>query len=174
RVVRIPRELVPVEIAESAEATPCGARGVLLQGFQPTPPARDDGRAPARVHQPAGPDLDRAAVPFDLEDALRSAVLLRQRELDHLRRTPELRARLGGGLQDVLVELRPVELEPREPRQLVGADLARLPGPGDGPVVEPVPEAVLGDLLAREVVVEAQDSREEPGRRLDRRLPDLP
>src|SRR5262249_28915151 len=103
-----------------------------------------------------------------------AAVFFRKRGLEDLRRPPELRALFHREAEDMLVELGPVDLEAWNPRKLVRSRLARLLHSRRRAVVEPVAQAMLGELVAGQVFVESEDSRQEVGGGLDGRFADLP
>ena len=151
-------------------------------------PARPDrvGRVPRLVAPQLPKPGQKALAPRGVDDpARRDPPLARVVADPHLaprpgagngvdpRRADDLASGLRGKRQKMLVELGAVELERRQPGQLVGADLAHLEQRAIGTVREPEAQAVLGKLNPRQVIVQAEHAVQEHGRDLDRRLADL-
>jgi hypothetical protein len=128
--------------------------------------------AATRVHDPFRGDFDLIAA--GLLDCDAVAGVAAQLELRDARRPPDLGALLGGDFQEVLVQLGPVELKRRSAGELGRPDLGGFAQAGDPVVDEPVPERLLGKLLAGEVIVLFENAGQEIRGDLDRRFSDLP
>jgi hypothetical protein len=127
--------------------------------------------APRGIDDPAG--LDRGCSRGGLDRKLRRCPG-RILEVDHARGAQHVDT---GGLGEpvhVLVQDRPIDVVAREQRLVEVPELRGIGQRADPLVLEPVALPVLGELLGREVAVEAELARQEPRSELDDRLADLP
>ena len=166
-------EVDAVHVLDAVVADPDRGDRMRLDRRDAAALAREHGLPAGRVHEPAARDVGgRPVGPLDRQRVRPRAFA--ERPGGDLRRPPDFAALLARDREQVLVELRAVELEGRRAGELRGPGLGGLAQARDVVVDEPVAEGLLRKLLARQVGPLLEDPRQEVRRDLDGGLADLP
>src|SRR5262249_19144261 len=135
-----------VQVLDAAITHPDRGGGMRLDRSDASAASSEHRVPAARVDDPFGGNLDLLPVLSLDRDGISRAVA----ELDagDASRPPDLRAFLGGQMNQMLIELRAVELEGRGPRELRRPDFRGVAQALHIVVDEPVAERLFGKLVA--------------------------
>ena len=159
-----------VQVAHPLPAAPDRRRGVLAVALDQAQALAEEGGAAGGVQHPAAGDgLLLSTVAFQGDPVIEFPQL----HLPHPHRPQELGTLCHGGGQQVLVQRVATELEGRGGAALEGPGLAGLGVAVHLLVLKPVPEPLLGQVLALQVLPLGEAPGEEHARHLGRGLAHL-
>ena len=153
-------QLVAVEVFCAAEPRPDRVGRVVFERAPVVEPPGEEGCFAAGVDDPFRADGLHLVFYFCGDGVVALAVQL---DVADVRRAPEFAAGVHRFFEHVWVQQRAVELVGGQAHLVVGADLRAVAHAVVLRRVEPHAQAVFGDLFPGEVVVEAEDFRQEAG-----------